>query len=110
MQQLALLSDPHIQVDATPPPHVVLARVERYLGQKVFQVHAAAFDGMEHLAGAPAPLTAQQAAKVAAATGLHAFTTDEEGTRKLARLAKIMEANPQLVAAKLAPEDAAKYY
>ena len=38
MQQLALLGDPHVVVDATPPPNVVLARVERLLSTKVFHV------------------------------------------------------------------------
>ncbi len=110
MQQLQLLPDPTYHIDATPTPSMILLRVRRLLTSRVFQVNSAAFDGMDHLVGTPPALEAEAATKLARELRLSNFSLDSEGRQRLARLAKIMEVNPQLVNAALPTEVRALYY
>ena len=84
--------------------------MRRLLASRVFHVAAAAFDGMDHLTGTPPPLTAAAATALARRCHLTSFSTDAPGLARLARMARILDTNPELVNTKLPPEAQAAYY
>lgn len=94
MQQLALLPDPCMVVDASPAVPLVLQRVRRVLASRVFHVATAAFDGMDHLTGAPSPIDGATATTLAHKCHLTSFSTDAPGLARLARMAKVLDTNP----------------
>ena len=91
MVQLQLLPHACHHVDATVAPVALRDRVLSLLSSKVFKVLEANIDGMEHLTHTLPPLPHDTCVDLATRLKLEHYKTDEEGIRRLTRLAAILE-------------------
>jgi hypothetical protein len=120
MMQLQHLHAPTFYVDATTSPQGLSKRVLAMLTTKIFKVAEAntackavestRLEGMDHLLGGTDALTAAQGKELAQRLELATYTLDDEGMRRLARLAAVLKENPEIVNPSLVSADAALYY
>jgi hypothetical protein len=88
----------------------VAQRLTILLNTKVFRVESAEVEGMQHLLNSNPSHTADECTTLAAKLQLSSFATDPPGLARLARLANIISAHPDIVNQQLSRSDQAHYF
>jgi hypothetical protein len=110
MSALQFLPQPCIFVDATVDAVAVAQRVTTVLNTKVFRAEKAEIEGMGHLLAANPSHSREECGALAAQLHLARYDLGPEGQSRLARLANIIEANPDIVNQALQPKERGHYF